>query len=58
MFFNSLDELANEKLKLAYNTKEVVFLNFDNTYTRQAYNLVKVDKFLFKTTDLDIDQFS
>jgi hypothetical protein len=57
MYYSSLDELANEKIKLAYNTKEVVFLNYDDIYTRQIYNFVKVDKFLFRVSDKKVNNF-
>ena len=58
MNFDNLDHLAREKLKLAFATKEVVFLNYDNQYTRQAVRYIDIDKFLFRTSDKKIDYFS
>jgi UDP-N-acetylmuramyl pentapeptide synthase len=50
-FFPSFDALFKEKAKLALNTREVAFLNYNNPFTRKIYPLVKVDKFLFTVSD-------
>ena len=50
-YFSNFDELLNEKAKLALYTKEVVFLNYDNHFVKKIYPLVRVDKFLFRTSD-------
>lgn len=41
---------AQEKFKLIYNTKSIVFLNYDDEFCQKAEN-IKVDKFYYTTTD-------
>lgn len=46
--YESFDQLINEKLKLARNTKEIAFLNYDNKYLRVDLN---IDRLFFSHKD-------
>ncbi len=47
--FGNPDITAQEKFKLIKNSKEIVFLNYDDSYCRSIYPDIKVDKFYYDT---------
>ncbi|MEF2175818.1 MAG: Mur ligase family protein, partial [Candidatus Absconditabacteria bacterium] len=59
MNFGSPDVTATEKFKLMENAKDVVILNYDDSYARSGYSKINVDKFFYSTQpegkNVDID---
>jgi UDP-N-acetylmuramoyl-tripeptide--D-alanyl-D-alanine ligase len=47
--FGSPTEIANEEIKMALHTKELVFLNQDDTYAMQLLPRIQVDKLTYQT---------
>ncbi|MDR2190716.1 MAG: hypothetical protein LBP53_06125 [Candidatus Peribacteria bacterium] len=47
--FGSPAAIANEESKMALHTKEVVFLNQDDTYAMQLLPRIQVDKLTYQT---------
>lgn len=47
--FGNPDIIAQEKFKLIKNTKEIVFLNYDDSYCKSVYPDIKIDKFYYDT---------
>jgi len=45
--FGNPDIIAKEKFKLIKDTKEIVFLNYDDSYSRSIYPDIKIDKFYY-----------
>jgi UDP-N-acetylmuramyl pentapeptide synthase len=48
--FGNPQRIATDDIKMITATKQAVFLNMDDTYARQAQNLVSVDIFRYKST--------
>lgn len=46
-------KIANEEIKMALNTKSLVFLNANDEYAQQLAPRIKVDKLMYKTFDTD-----
>ena len=46
-------KIANEEIKMALNTKSLVFLNANDEYAQQLTPRIKVDKLMYKTFDND-----
>jgi len=46
-------KIANEEIKMALNTKSLVFLNANDEYAQQLAPRIKVDKLMYKTFDND-----
>ena len=46
-------KIASEEIKMALNTKSLVFLNANDEYAQQLAPRVKVDKLMYKTFDND-----
>lgn len=57
--FGSPDITATEKFKLIENAKDLVVLNYDDSYARSWYSKINVDKFYYSTQpewkNVDID---
>lgn len=58
-------KIANEEIKMALNTKSLVFLNANDEYAQQLAPKIKVDKLMYKTfddeklkSDIFFDQYS
>lgn len=47
--FGSPDAIAAEEIKMALNTKEIVFLNANDDYAMQLYPRITIDKFTYQT---------
>lgn len=45
--------IAQEEAKMIKATKEIAFLNADDTYARQLSDLINIDKFFYVTTEED-----
>lgn len=55
--FGSPAEIANEEVKMIKNTREIAFLNLDDSYARQLADLIQIDQFGYRTSgvgDADI----
>ena len=46
-------KIASEEIKMALNTKSLVFLNVNDEYAQQLAPRIKVDKLMYKTFDTD-----
>ena len=46
-------KIASEEIKMALNTKSLVFLNANDEYAQQLAPRIKVDKLMYKTFDTD-----
>jgi len=46
-------KIASEEIKMALNTKSLVFLNANDEYAQQLSTKIKVDKLMYKTFDND-----
>ena len=46
-------KIASEEIKMALNTKSLVFLNANDEYAQQLSTKIKVDKLMYKTFDTD-----
>lgn len=46
-------KIANEEIKMALNTKNLVFLNANDEYAMQLVDKIKVDKLIYKTFNDD-----
>ena len=46
-------KIASEEIKMALNTKSLVFLNANDEYAQQLAPKIKVDKLMYKTFDTD-----
>lgn len=51
--FGNPQKIANEEIKMALNTKSLVFLNANDEYAQQLALRIKVDKLKYKTFDTD-----
>lgn len=51
--FGNPQKIANEEIKMALNTKSLVFLNANDEYAQQLAPRIKVDKLMYKTFDTD-----
>lgn len=49
--FGSPVDIAREEVKMALNTKELVFLNMDDTYAMQLSPEIQVDKLTYQTKE-------
>jgi UDP-N-acetylmuramoyl-tripeptide--D-alanyl-D-alanine ligase len=47
--FGSPTEIANEEIKMALHTKELVFLNQDDPYAMQLFPRIQIDKLTYQT---------
>ncbi len=54
--FGDPSEIANEESFMIQNTSDIAFLNSDDTYARQLYTMIEIDKFLYTTTNNDSGQ--
>ncbi len=55
--FGTPQAIANEESLMIKNTKEIAFLNIDDIYARQLYNLIQIDKFFYTTTKEESSNF-
>ena len=46
-------KIASEEIKMALNTKSLVFLNINDEYAKQLAPRIKVDKIMYQTLDSD-----
>lgn len=46
-------KIANEEIKMALNTKSLVFLNINDEYAQQLAPRIKIDKLMYETFDND-----
>lgn len=46
-------KIASEEIKMALNTKSLVFLNINDEYAKQLAPRIKVDKLMYQTLDSD-----
>ena len=51
--FGNPQKIASEEIKMALNTKSLVFLNANDEYAQQLAPKIKVDKLMYKTFDTD-----
>ena len=51
--FGNPQKIAGEEIKMALNTKSLVFLNANDEYAQQLAPRIKVDKLMYKTFDTD-----
>ena len=51
--FGNPQKIASEEIKMALNTKSLVFLNANDEYAQQLAPRIKVDKLMYKTFDTD-----
>ena len=51
--FGNPQNIASEEIKMALNTKSLVFLNANDEYAQQLAPRIKVDKLMYKTFDTD-----
>ena len=51
--FGNPQKIASEEIKMALNTKSLVFLNANDEYAQQLAPRIKVDKLMYKTFDND-----
>lgn len=51
--FGNPQKIASEEIKMALNTKSLVFLNANDGYAQQLAPRIKVDKLMYKTFDTD-----
>ena len=51
--FGNPQKIASEEIKMALNTKSLVFLNANDEYAQQLAPRIKVDKLMYKTFDAD-----
>lgn len=51
--FGSPDEIANEEVKMIKNTREIAFLNLDDSYARQLQDLIEIDQFGYTTSAME-----
>ena len=51
--FGDPQKIASEEIKMALNTKSLVFLNANDQYAQQLAPRIKVDKLMYKTFDND-----
>ena len=51
--FGNPQKIASEEIKMALNTKSLVFLNANDQYAQQLTPKIKVDKLMYKTFDND-----
>ena len=51
--FGDPQKIANEEIKMALNTKSLVFLNANDEYAQQLAPQIKVDKLMYKTFNND-----
>ena len=49
--FGDPQAIAMEEVKMIKNTREVAYLNSNDTYARQLYNQIHIDKFFYRTTE-------
>ena len=50
---DAVHKIASEEIKMALNTKSLVFLNANDEYAQQLAPRIKVDKLMYKTFDND-----
>ena len=51
--FGNPQKIASEEIKMALNTKSLVFLNANDQYAQELAPRIKVDKLMYKTFDND-----
>ncbi len=51
--FDSIDWIFNEKLKLIYNTRKKVFLNFNDNYQKNIFDKIKIEKDFYWENDIN-----
>jgi UDP-N-acetylmuramoyl-tripeptide--D-alanyl-D-alanine ligase len=47
--FGTPQAIAQEEAKMIQQTREIAFLNTDDTYARQLYSMITIDKFFYQT---------